>query len=134
MDPTLPVETAYEFGDYRFEPFNARLICQGRVIPLTAKATEILRQLVERPDLLVTKEVLMAAVWQDTAVDENNLNQQISLLRKALGPHGGRELIETVARRGYRFVSPVRKIESVSAAPSAGETGRTVSTERRGGL
>jgi DNA-binding winged helix-turn-helix (wHTH) protein/Tfp pilus assembly protein PilF len=131
MNPTLPVETAYEFGDYWFEPFNARLICQGRVIPLTAKGTELLRQLVERPDLLVTKEALMAAVWPDTAVDENNLNQQISLLRKTLGRDREQELIETVPRRGYRFVAPVRKIEALPATLSADATGRTASAERR---
>jgi DNA-binding winged helix-turn-helix (wHTH) protein/Tfp pilus assembly protein PilF len=104
-------ETAYEFGDYRFEPFNDRLVHHGRVIPLTAKASATLRQLVVRPDVLVSKETLMAAVWPDASVDENNLNQQISLLRKALGQNGSGELIETVPRRGYRFVAPVRAIE-----------------------
>jgi DNA-binding winged helix-turn-helix (wHTH) protein len=58
----------------------------------------------------------MAAVWPDTAVDENNLSQQISLLRKTLGRDREQELIETVPRRGYRFVAPVRKIEAVPGA------------------
>jgi DNA-binding winged helix-turn-helix (wHTH) protein/Flp pilus assembly protein TadD len=112
--------TAYHFGDYRFEPFNARLICQGRVIPLTAKAAETLRQLVEHPDTLVTKETLMSAVWPDTAVDDNNLNQQISSLRKVLGEDGA-TFIETVPRRGFRFVVPVQQVaygSSVSASPA----------------
>ena len=75
---------AYEFHGYRFEPFNARLLAGPDVIPLTAKASDTLLVLVQKPDVIVTKQDLMAAVWPGVAVEENNLNQQISTLRKAL--------------------------------------------------
>src|SRR5262245_19568172 len=99
---------AFEFGDFRFEPANLRLYYQTHVIALTTKTSDTLLVLVQHPDSLVTKETLMAAVWPGVAVEENNLNQQISTLRKALAQNGGPELIETVPRRGYRFLGPVR--------------------------
>jgi len=102
---------AYEFHGYRFEPFNARLLAGQDVIPLTAKASDTLLALVQRPGVIVTKQDLMAAVWPGVAVEENNLNQQISTLRKALSRDDDVVTIETVPRRGYRLVGPVRAID-----------------------
>src|SRR5688572_18341067 len=95
--PPTVERVAYQFGDCVFEPFNARLTCGGRVIPLTSKAADILRLLVERPDKLVTKDELIAGAWPDTIVQENNLNQQITALRRVLRECGGAEWIQTVA-------------------------------------
>jgi DNA-binding winged helix-turn-helix (wHTH) protein/Tfp pilus assembly protein PilF len=106
----MPEKVAYEFGGFRFEPANARLLYGTAVIPLTLKAAETLAVLVTRPNVLISKEELMAAVWPDTAVEENNLNQQISVLRKALTQNGDGQFIETVPRRGYRFVGRVRAV------------------------
>jgi DNA-binding winged helix-turn-helix (wHTH) protein/Tfp pilus assembly protein PilF len=106
----MTAKVAYEFAGFRFEPFNARLVYGATVIPLTLKAADTLSVLVTRPDILVTKDDLMAAVWPDAVVEENNLNQQISILRKALAQNGNAPLIETVPRRGYRFTGSVRAV------------------------
>jgi DNA-binding winged helix-turn-helix (wHTH) protein/Tfp pilus assembly protein PilF len=114
----MAAKVAYEFGGFRFEPANARLTYGSTVIPLTLKAADTLAVLVRQPDALVSKEELMAAVWPDTAVEENNLNQQISALRRALSQNGNGSFIETVPRRGYRFVGTVRTVSlNDSAAP-----------------
>jgi DNA-binding winged helix-turn-helix (wHTH) protein/Flp pilus assembly protein TadD len=110
-------QVAYEFGGFRFEPFNLRLLYQERVIALTGKSADTLLVLLQHPDTLVTKDALIAAVWPDSVVEENNLNQQISTLRRALAQNGGPELIETVPRRGYRFIGPVRSIDLASPSP-----------------
>ena len=107
----MGLHIAYEFHGYRFEPFNARLLAGQDVIPLTAKASDTLLVLVQRPGVIVTKQDLMAAVWPGVAVEENNLNQQISTLRKALSRDDDVVTIETVPRRGYRLVGPVRAID-----------------------
>src|SRR5258708_295305 len=99
---------AYEFGPFRLEPAEHRLVCAGRAISLTGKALNTLLVLVERHGKLVSKQDLMRAVWPETAVEENNLDRNISTLRKALGDQAnGESFIETVPRVGYRFVAPV---------------------------
>lgn len=108
----------FEFNGFRFEPFNLRLIHDGRMESLTGKAAETLLVLVQQPNVIVPKEVLLAAVWPDVVVEENNLSQQISILRKLLARDGLPELIETVPRRGYRFAGDVRVIASPAAQPA----------------
>ena len=96
----------YEFGPFRLEVREHRLVREGRSIPLAGKAFETLRVLVERHGTLVSKRDLMNAVWPETTVEENNLDRNISTLRKALGEKAtGRQYIETVPRVGYRFVA-----------------------------
>lgn len=83
-------------------------MCKGRPVPLTGKAFCTLRALVERQGKLVSKRDLMNAVWPGSVVEENNLDRNISALRKALAEHTpGEVFIETVPRAGYRFVAPV---------------------------
>jgi TolB-like protein/Flp pilus assembly protein TadD len=97
--------TVYEFGPFRLEVAEHRLVREGRAIPLTGKAFDTLRVLVERQGKLVSKQDLMSAVWPETSVEENNLDRNISTLRKALGERpNGESFIETVPRVGYRFV------------------------------
>src|SRR5215469_6310279 len=99
-------DSVYEFGPFRLEVREHRLMREGRQIPLTGKAFETLRVLVERHGTLVSKGELMAAVWPDTAVEENNLDRNISALRKVLGEQGStRQYIETVPRVGFRFIA-----------------------------
>src|SRR4030095_9048397 len=99
-------DAVYEFGPFRLEVKEHRLVREGRSIPLTGKAFETLRVLLERHGTLVSKRDLMNAVWPDTAVEENNLVRNISALRKALGEKAtARQYIETVPRVGYRFVA-----------------------------
>ncbi len=108
---------AYEFGGFRFEPAEDRLSCGEYAVRLTPKAAQTLLALVTRPDVVVSKEELFEAVWPGVAVEENNLNQQISTLRRALSYEGHSVTIETVPRRGYRLIGPVRVIAPL-APPS----------------
>jgi pimeloyl-ACP methyl ester carboxylesterase/DNA-binding winged helix-turn-helix (wHTH) protein len=107
--------TVYEFGPFRLELREHRLLRQAARIPLTGKAFQTLRVLVEARGNLVSKQDLMTAVWPETAVEENNLDRNISTLRKALGEQSnGRPFIETVPRVGYRFLAPVTDSKSTS--------------------
>jgi len=84
------------------------LLREGEPVPLTPKVFDILITLVENRGQIVEKDDLMKKVWPTTFVEEGNLTQNVSLLRKALGESaGGVQFIETVPRRGYRFVAPV---------------------------
>lgn len=100
----------YEFGPFRLDPGERLLARNGVPIPLPPKAFVLLVLLVERSGRLRSKEELMRAAWPETFVEENNLSQCISTLRKALTDDGdGQKFIETVPRLGYRFISPVRR-------------------------
>lgn len=106
-------DVVYEFGPFRLEVKEHRLVREGRSIPLTGKAFHTLRVLVERHGTLVLKRDLMNAVWPKTTVEENNLDRNISVVRKALGESAtSQTYIETVPRMGYRFVEAVSEIGS----------------------
>ena len=101
----------YEFGPFQLDTFAPLLWREGEPVPLTPKALETLVVLVQHEGRLVKREALINAVWPDTAVEENNLSVNVSLLRKILGKdESGRQYIETVQRRGYRFTAPVRDV------------------------
>src|SRR6476659_7798655 len=105
--PTASSAT-YDFGPFRLEVDERRLTKNGRAIPLRTKVFDTLCVLVEHSGRLLTKHELMQAIWPDTAVEENNLNHNISTLRRALGEQlTGQRYIETVPRVGYRFVADV---------------------------
>jgi DNA-binding winged helix-turn-helix (wHTH) protein/TolB-like protein len=113
----------YEFSRFRFDPENHLLECEGSPIPLTPKAFDILLVLVENGNRLTTKEELMRKVWPDSFVEEANLTVNISALRKQLGETpNGQQYIETVPKKGYRFVVPV----SHSQADNHEANGRSV--------
>jgi TolB-like protein/DNA-binding winged helix-turn-helix (wHTH) protein/Tfp pilus assembly protein PilF len=102
----------YEFAQFRLEVAERRLSRDGRVIRLADKAFDTLCVLVRHHGRLVTKDQLLSAVWPDAIVEENNLDQKVSMLRAALGDRGrGKEkFIETVRGHGYRFVAKVTEI------------------------
>jgi DNA-binding winged helix-turn-helix (wHTH) protein/TolB-like protein len=103
----------YEFSRFRFDPENHLLESEGTPISLTPKAFEILLILVENGNRLTTKEELMRKVWPDSFVEEANLTVNISALRKQLGEtSSGQQYIETVPRKGYRFVVPVSQSQT----------------------
>lgn len=105
----------YTFGEFRLDPFEHALFHRNELVPLTPKALETLIALVRRAGHVVSKEDLIQEVWPDTFVEEGNLNVNISALRKALAERGKDQgFIETIPRRGYRFVAP---IEVASADP-----------------
>lgn len=108
--------SATRFGPFRLDA-AARVLWRGvDVVPLTPKAVELLQVLVESSGRVVAKEDLMARVWPDTFVEEANLSHHIYKLREALGEQeDGSKYIETLARRGYRFVA---KVEVDDAAPA----------------
>ena len=97
---------SYKFGRFRLKVAERLLLREGEPVPLTPKVFDILVTLVEHGGQVVAKDDLMKRVWPNTFVEEGNLTQNISLLRKALGETpGGVQFIETVPRRGYRFVA-----------------------------
>ena len=105
-DPT----TSYHFGVFQLIPHEHQLLCNGNQIALPPKTFETLVVLVEKSGRLIEKEELMQTLWPDTFVEEANLTHHISALRKALGEkENGQQYIQTVPRRGYRFVADVRK-------------------------
>jgi DNA-binding winged helix-turn-helix (wHTH) protein/TolB-like protein/Tfp pilus assembly protein PilF len=96
----------YDFGRFRLKTAERVLLREGEPVPLTPKVFDILITLVEHRGQVVEKDDLMKKVWPTTFVEEGNLTQNVSLLRKALGESaGGAQFIETVPRRGYRFVA-----------------------------
>ena len=99
----------YEFGDFRLDA-SRRLLTgrDGRVVPLTPKPFDTLLYLVQHSGTVLDKDELMGAVWPDTVVEENNLSQSISALRRALGEKPGQHhYVVTVPGRGFRFVAAV---------------------------
>jgi len=106
-----PLKHFYEFGRFSVNTAERILLRDGEIVPLTPKVFDILMTLVESSGQVVSKDGLMKKVWPDSFVEEGNLTQNISLLRKALGEgQNGNQFIETVARRGYRFTQPVREL------------------------
>ncbi|HSE37812.1 MAG TPA: winged helix-turn-helix domain-containing protein, partial [Blastocatellia bacterium] len=97
----------YGFGPFSIDATERVLLRDGQVVPVTPKAFDLLLVLVENSGHLVEKDELMWLLWPDTFVEEANLTNNISLLRKALAVDNEHQYIETVARRGYRFVAEV---------------------------
>jgi TolB-like protein/DNA-binding winged helix-turn-helix (wHTH) protein/Tfp pilus assembly protein PilF len=101
----------YEFGPYRLDTAEQLLLRDGKPVPLTPKAFETLVALVERSGHLVEKKELMKVVWSDAYVEESNLTNNVAAIRKLLGRgKSGRNYIETVPKRGYRFTAPVKEL------------------------
>ncbi len=100
----------YEFGPFRVDVANLLLFRDGQPLPLTPKAVETLIALLQRGGQLLKKDDLIKIVWPDRVIEESNLTQNIYLLRKTLGEgSNGQSYIETMPRRGYRFVGEVRE-------------------------
>jgi len=98
----------YRFGPFVLDPGRRTLSRADSPVSLTPKAFDVLLYLAQNPNHLVTKEELLRAVWGDTFVEEGNLTQYISHLRKALGDNSeDNRLIVTIARKGYQFTAPV---------------------------
>lgn len=101
----------YEFGPFRLDDSERLLMREGVRVPLTEKAFDTLAALVRRSGRLVSKEELIAEVWPDAFVEDNNLDKSISAIRQALGEKASApEYVETVRGRGYRFVAPVTEV------------------------
>ena len=109
--------TAYEFGDFRVDAQQRVLLLKanGRALPISSRALDLLIFFLEHPGELLDKSTLMAAVWPKVVVEENNLNQHISAIRRLLGdrPEEHRYIV-TVPGRGYRFVAAVHPVPDAS--------------------
>lgn len=118
-----------QIGPLTLDQVNAALLRNGVALPLGRRAVVLLQYLVQRPGEIVPKDILYDAVWPGQTVEESNLTVQISQLRRALETEcpGGRRWVETLARRGYRFVGPVTWDEAPPPVP-------TVEVRRRGAL
>jgi serine/threonine-protein kinase len=109
-----------EFSAFRADLRRRELLCTGQVVPLPAKAFDLLALLMEKRGETVSKDELMKTLWPDAFVEDGNLTQTIFVLRKALGDtNGDNPIIVTVPRRGYRFATEVRT-GSEEAAPATG--------------
>jgi TolB-like protein/DNA-binding winged helix-turn-helix (wHTH) protein len=116
--------TDYEFGDFRVDTTQQLLLLKadGRALPLSSRAFDALICFLEHPGELLDKSALMRAIWPNVVVEENNLNQQISALRRVLGERPDEHrFIVTVAGRGYRFVAEVKAVPPADALAAAGD-------------
>jgi DNA-binding winged helix-turn-helix (wHTH) protein/tetratricopeptide (TPR) repeat protein len=131
-------KSVYRFGEFDLKVDSRQLVRQGERVPLGSKAFEVLLQLVRRAGEVVPKDELLRAVWPASFVEERNLTQQVSSLRKAFGDKAG--YIVTVPGRGYQFTASVveipaetllQRLDPVKMA-EAGATG--LATEQPAGL
>ena len=107
------MKCVYEFGNFRLNTLERVLESAGQPLSVAPKALDVLIVLIENRGRIVEKEDLMRNVWPDTFVEDNSLAFNISVLRKLLGESGAApHYIETVPRRGYRFIATVAEVES----------------------
>src|SRR6266850_473056 len=103
-----PLIHEVDFGPFRLDAPNSRLLRDGKPVALTPKAFDVLRYLTSQPDRLVTKRELLSAVWPDVFVSDASIKVCVREIRKALRDSTKvPKYIETVHRRGYRFIAPV---------------------------
>src|SRR6516165_4620288 len=114
MDPAkLP--PAIEFDRFTVLPHRRELLADGRPLELGARAFDVLMLLIEASGSVVSKDVLMDRVWPNRIVDENRLQGQVSALRRVFGAE--RDLIRTIAGRGYQFGGTIRTAQATAGMP-----------------
>lgn len=119
----VPSQFAYQFGNFLLLPADKQLLRAGKAVALTPKVFDTLLILVESPGRLIEKNAFLKRLWPDSIVEEVSLAHGISQLRKALGEGtGGNKFIETVPKRGYRFIAPVEMVGSAPLRPTTGVT------------
>jgi len=107
----------YVFADFRLVPGEGLLLRNGEPVQLSLKAFATLVMLVERHGHLVQRSELIESVWEDTFVEDANISKCVWSIRNALGEdHKSSKFIQTIPRRGYRFVAPVTTINNSSGA------------------
>ena len=104
---------ALQFGDFTLDMSQRILLRNGQPVSLAPKALDVLAALAAQPGRVVTKDELLKDVWPDAFVEESNLAYQVFAIRKALGETAdGQKYIETMPKRGYRFVASLTKIDA----------------------
>lgn len=111
-----PTQHLYEFGPFRVVPAERLLLREGLPQPISPKVFDTLLVLLENHGHLVEKDELMRRVWPDTVVEEANLAHNVFTLRKVFGEENGTKYVETVPKRGYRFVGAVKEVSGHSPA------------------
>jgi len=115
-----PINRLYKFGEFCLDVSERVLIRDGRIVQLPPKVFDTLLVLIENRGRVLGKDELMQAIWPDAFVEESNLTHNISQIRRALGDG---EHIETIPRRGYRFVSEVQTVRREAQGAKTVETG-----------
>src|SRR5580700_836028 len=111
----------FQFGEFQLDVRARSLRREKAIVPLNSRAFDVLLYFVQNPGRVLTREELLKNVWPDTFVDEHNLAQSISVLRRALEEKpGDNSYIVTLPGRGYQFVSPVKIVaeEILAVAPN----------------
>lgn len=111
----------YDFGEFRLDVLNCRLLKNGVPVQITHKSFEILHELIEKRDRMLKKEELLNKIWSDCYVEEATLTQHIYMLRKVLQQNGN-IYIETIPKNGYRFAAQVREILPETENPGEPES------------
>jgi DNA-binding winged helix-turn-helix (wHTH) protein/Tol biopolymer transport system component len=125
FDVNVEEKHFYQFKSFRLDVEERQLLHNGNSIPLTPKAFEVLAILVERNGHLVEKDELLRIVWADSFVEEANVARIIHTLRKALGEDkNGNKFIETVAKKGYRFIAELQVSENYLINPTVEHTAK----------
>src|SRR6202049_924122 len=114
MDPA-PAPAAIEFGRFSVLPHRRELLAEGRPLELGGRAFDVLMAVIAASGAVLSKDALMNRVWPDRIVEENSLQAQISTLRRAFG--ADRDLIRTIAGRGYQFTGVIRTVSATPDAP-----------------
>ena len=119
-----PKAPGYEFGDFRVDLSGRTLLRRdGQPLLLTPRVFDTLLYLIQHAGSVLGKDELMAAIWSGRVVEENNLSQNISTLRRVLGDgEGASRYILTVPGQGYRFVGEVREVAATQYPPASADT------------
>lgn len=113
---TAKSRVAYEFANFRLMPKEKLLVCNEKLVKLQPKVFDTLLILVENHGRLVDKEDFFKRLWPDTYVEEATLAHCVSELRRTLRKEGGADFIETLAKRGYRFLAPVKAVDIITGS------------------
>src|SRR5260221_9015913 len=128
MDPAQ-APAAIEFGRFQVLPHRRELLAEGRPLELGGRAFDVLMALIEASGAVVSEGVLMERVWPNRIVEKNSVQAQISALRRAFG--ADRDLIRTIAGRGYQFTGEVRTVSARSDAQVSAGTPQPAATPSR---
>jgi len=124
----------YRFGAFRLDTDGYRLTREEVAVPASARQLDLLAYLAAEPSRLITRDELFERLWSGVTVTDNALTQLVSELRQTLGDSSGDpQYVQTVARRGYRFIAPVERVDlpaAVSAALSRVTSPSWASTKR----
>jgi DNA-binding winged helix-turn-helix (wHTH) protein len=113
----------YDFGPFRLDLTERLLLRSGEAVALTPKAFDTLLMLVRNRGHIVEKDELLKSIWPETFVEEGTLAQNVFTLRKALGGSEGEQYIQTIPKRGYRFVASVTEVTDEGSRLPFGQFG-----------